>query len=81
MTIQGFAFSPAALTVSKGTTVTWTNKDSAAHTVTTTEPGEGFNSGNMANGATMSYTFNNPGTFKYRCSLHSNMTGTVVVSP
>ena len=32
--ITGFAFSPAALTVKAGTTVTWTNKDSDAHTVT-----------------------------------------------
>lgn len=81
VSIQGFAFSPATLTVSKGTTVTWTNKDSVAHTVTTTEPGEGFDSRNMGNGATFSYTFNNPGTFKYRCSIHPSMTGTVVVSP
>ncbi len=77
VTIQGFAFSPATLTVSVGTKVTWTNKDGTTHTVTS-DSGV-FNSGNVANGASYTYTFNTAGTFAYHCSIHSNMTGTIVV--
>jgi plastocyanin len=76
-TIQGFAFQPATLTVTVGTTVTWTNKDTAAHTVTS-DTGV-FDSGNMPNGATYSFTFNQAGTFPYHCNYHSNMHGMVVV--
>ncbi len=77
VTIQGFAFSPSTLTVSVGTKVTWTNKDGTTHTVTS-DTGV-FNSGNVANGGSYSYTFNTAGTFQYHCSIHSNMTGTIVV--
>ncbi|WP_344021209.1 cupredoxin family copper-binding protein [Streptomyces luteireticuli] len=73
--IAGFAFSPSTLTVSKGTTVTWTNKDQAPHTVT----GGGLNSPTLGNGATYSFTFKSTGTFNYICTIHPNMHGTVVV--
>ncbi len=77
VTIQGFAFSPSTLTVSVGTKVTWTNKDGTTHTVTS-DTGV-FNSGNVANGGSYTYTFNTAGTFSYHCSIHSTMTGTIVV--
>jgi plastocyanin len=75
--IQGFAFSPQTLTVAKGTTVTWTNKDSTTHTVTSDDGV--WDSGNFANGKTFSYTFNQTGTFPYHCSIHPSMTAKVVV--
>lgn len=78
--IQNFAFSPTAITVKKGTTVTWTNKDSTAHTVTETDGQNGPKSGDLAQGATYTFTFNTAGTFHYHCAIHSEMTGTVTVT-
>ncbi len=79
--IKGFAFSPSSITVKKGDTVTWTNDDSAAHTVTTkgTNP-ESFDSGTLANGKSFSHTFKAVGTYTYICNFHSSMIGTVKVT-
>lgn len=77
--IESFAYSPATLTVKKGTTVTWTNKDSAPHTVTV-DSGSGPASGNMSKGDTYSFTFNDVGTFNYHCKIHPSMTAKVVVT-
>jgi plastocyanin len=76
--IEGFAFSPGTIEITAGTTVTWTNNDSAPHTVT----GEGgaFQSGRMDQGATFSFTFDAPGTYNYYCEFHPNMTATVIVT-
>ena len=75
--ISGFAFVPSTLTVSVGTTVTWTNNDSVSHTVTSND--NLFESGNLAKGATFSHTFNQKGTFNYHCSIHPSMTGKIIV--
>ena len=75
--ISGFAFVPSTLTVSVGTTVTWTNKDSAPHTVTSND--NLFESGNLAKDATFSYTFEQKGTFNYHCKIHPSMTGKIIV--
>jgi plastocyanin len=77
VTISGFAFSPQTLTVSKGTTVTWTNNDSTTHTVTS-DTGV-WDSGNLAPGKTFSNTFNQTGTFPYHCKIHTSMTAKIVV--
>jgi plastocyanin len=77
--IANFAFAPATLTVKKGTTVTWTNNDTVAHTVTA-DSGEGPNSGDIDKGETYQYTFNTAGTFKYHCKPHPQMTATVIVT-
>ncbi len=73
--ISGFAFSPSTLTITKGTTVTWTQKDSAPHTVTSGT----FDSGTLNSGQTYSHTFNETGSFNYHCNFHQSMTGTIVV--
>jgi len=75
--ISGFAFAPSTLTVSVGTTVTWTNKDPATHTVTSND--NLFNSGNLATNATFQFTFNQKGTFGYHCSIHPYMTAEIIV--
>jgi len=75
--IENFAFSPATLTVSVGTTVTWTNNDSTAHTVTSRT--QTFDSGRLSQGQSFSYTFNQKGDFEYYCTYHPNMTGKVSV--
>ena len=76
--IQGFAFSPASITVKVGTTVTWTNHDTDAHTVTA-NPGP-FKSKTLDTGDTFSYTFTAPGSFEYLCTIHPFMTAKVVVT-
>lgn len=74
-----FAFSPATLTVQVGDTVTWKNNDaSIPHT---SQSDGNWNSGNMAPGATFSFTFNTPGTYTYYCLYHRGMgmIGTIIV--
>lgn len=75
ITIQNYSFSPSTLTVKKGTTVTWTNEDSVAHSIKSAT----FSSTNLNTGDKFKYTFNNPGTYDYNCGIHPTMTGTVIV--
>ncbi|HEY5436023.1 MAG TPA: plastocyanin/azurin family copper-binding protein [Candidatus Limnocylindrales bacterium] len=77
MSIANFAFAPASVTVAVGTTVTWTNTDSAGHTVTADDGS--FKSDKLGTGTTFSQTFTKAGTFAYHCSIHSSMTGTITV--
>jgi plastocyanin len=77
--IKGFAFNPAIITISKGTTIVWTQKDNSSHTVTIAS-GAGFDSGTLGQGQTFSYTFNEIGTFNYGCSIHPSMSGKVIVT-
>lgn len=79
VSIDNFAFAPATLTVHRGDTVTWTNHDEEPHTVAA---GDGsFRSPGMDSNATFSFTFTNPGSYDYICSIHPSMHGTVVVTP
>ncbi|MBU0981812.1 cupredoxin domain-containing protein [Patescibacteria group bacterium] len=75
VSIESFSFNPGVLNVSKGETVTWTNNENAAHTVTS----DLFDSGQMKNGESYSYTFDAPGTYEYYCGIHPSMTGTINV--
>ncbi|MBE1493871.1 plastocyanin [Amycolatopsis lexingtonensis] len=79
--IKDFAFAPAATTVKKGTTVTWTNSDQDPHTVTSTGSGGPLRSPTLQTGQSYSYTFTTPGTFEYLCTIHPFMTATVTVTP
>lgn len=77
--IQNFAFYPSSVNIKAGGTVTWTNVDATAHTVTDLKGA--FDSGNIASNATFKQTFNTPGTYTYHCLIHSMMANaTVVVS-
>lgn len=82
VTIKGFAFSPATLTVSKGTKVTFDNQDSATHTVTSgaSRTGDGKFDTQVSGGTQTEITFDTTGTFAYFCKLHSSMVATVVVN-
>lgn len=73
--IAKFAYAPANLTVARGQTVTFTNSDGVTHTVTA----DGFDSGDIAPGATFTMTANQPGTVTYHCSIHPFMRGTLTV--
>ena len=78
VSIVNFAFAPVDLSVKAGTTVTWTNNDTAAHTVAASD--KSFTSGNLAKGATFQFMFPKAGTFKYICGIHNYMTGTITVT-
>ena len=78
ISIKGNAFSPDSLSIKVGDTVTWINNDSYAHTVKASK-GE-FDSGNMANGAKFSFTFDKEGTIDYICGIHTFMTGKIIVT-
>ncbi|MEU6070130.1 MULTISPECIES: plastocyanin/azurin family copper-binding protein [Streptomyces] len=78
--IENFAFSPATLKVKAGTTVTWTNQDTDAHTVTSAGSGGPLHSPALATHATYSYRFTKPGTYAYLCTIHPFMTATVEVT-
>jgi plastocyanin len=75
VSIINFAYDPAEITVDKGTTVVWTNKDAVPHTVV----GADFNSGTLESGQSFSHIFDQDGTFAYACVLHPQMKGTVIV--
>src|SRR5262252_8454677 len=74
--IANFTFGPQELKVKAGTTVTWTNEDDMPHTVVSPN---NFRSKVLDSDGTFSFTFTTPGAFKYFCSLHPHMTGTIVV--
>ncbi len=76
VTIEGFAFKPAEISIPAGSTVTWYNKDSAPHTVTARD--NSFDSGRLSQNDTFSYTFEQGGTFEYYCTIHPSMEGKVV---
>jgi len=63
--------------LSAGGKVTWINRDTTAHTVTSTTGL--FNSGTIGVGSTWSHTFTTAGTYPYYCTIHPMMTGTIVV--
>jgi plastocyanin len=77
--VENFQFSPATLTVKAGTTVTFKGV-SGDHTVTS-DPGSpmAFDQG-VSQGSSITITFANPGTYKYHCSIHASMHGTIVVT-
>ncbi|MBU1703050.1 cupredoxin family copper-binding protein [Patescibacteria group bacterium] len=76
VSIIDFNFEPDSLTVTPGTTVVWTNMDAVAHTVSSDQ----FTSEALNSGDSFMYTFNQEGTFDYFCSIHPQMTGSIVVS-
>ena len=74
-------YTPQALSVAVGDTVTWTNADTTTgngHTVTSSGRGP-LKSSSMSQGGSFSYTFTSAGTFAYYCAIHPDMTGTVTV--
>jgi len=75
VSIKDFAFNPETLTVKAGTTVIWTNNDSAAHDIKIAD----ITSPMMATGETFEYKFDSPGTYEYSCGVHPSMKGTVIV--
>jgi plastocyanin len=77
--IENFAFNSSNLTVTKGTTITWVNYDSAPHTVTS-DTGTMLNSKPIQKGESFEFTFNQSGTFTYHCAIHPMMKGSITVN-
>ena len=80
VSIKDFAFSPAKIEIKAGTAVTWTNEDSAPHTVAATRSDDLdatlsglFASGDLQQGDTFSYTFDKAGDYYYECTIHASM--------
>ena len=77
ISIREFMFSPMLLTVTAGTTVHWKNLDAEPHTVHGVDTN--FRSNAMDQNESFAYKFDQPGTYRYVCSIHPQMLGTIVV--
>lgn len=76
VTMDGVKFEPAAITVARGDTVTWVNKDPFPHTAT--DPSV-FDSHEIAPGKSWKWTARKSGVYDYVCTLHPTMKGTITV--
>jgi plastocyanin len=80
ISIKNFAFDPSSLTVKSGTVVTWVNQDGAPHTIVSDSGSPAaFSSDSLSTGASYKFTFTQPGTYTYLCSIHPSMKGTIIV--
>jgi plastocyanin len=77
-TITSDAFMPNPINIPAGSTVTWTNSDTTAHSIA--EDGGAFTSDAIAPGGQYSFTFPSPGTVTYHDVSRPSMVGTVNVS-
>lgn len=77
--IDDYSFGPAQLSVTAGTKVVWTNDDPDPHTVTSEADPKVFKSPPLDTGDSFAFTFDKPGTYRYFCTIHPRMRGTVVV--
>jgi plastocyanin len=77
ISIRDFAFAPTATTVTVGTTVRWKNLDGEPHTVRSADTS--FRSDALDQNESFAFKFDKPGTYKYVCSIHPQMVGTIVV--
>lgn len=75
--IPGTFFSPSAISVVAGDTVTWTNDTFTTHTVTADDGS--FDSGRLGSGGRFTQTFATPGRYRYYCAIHPFMSGEVDV--
>lgn len=77
--ISGFAFVPAQLTIKKGQSVIFTNKDSTPHTVSPDKGAVFADSGRLLKNESKTITFDTSGKQQYFCQIHPSMKGTVIV--
>jgi 3',5'-cyclic AMP phosphodiesterase CpdA len=78
VTIDNFSFTPAALTITQGATVEWTNRDDIPHNIYHT--GEKFHSPVLDTDQKWGYTFQERGVYTYYCKIHPKMTGQIIVN-
>lgn len=78
VSVTDFSFEPDEVTAGVGDLVEWTNEGEVKHTVTADD--DLFDSGELEPEESFAFTFDDPGTYEYRCSLHPDeMRGTVTV--
>ena len=77
--IDNFAFAPATLTITAGTTVTWKNEDDSPHRIG--DKNGAFESAALDTDETFSHTFASPGEYPYICTIHPYMVGRIIVKP
>jgi len=75
--IDNFTLSPATLTVTAGTTVTWINGDDIPHAIAAKD--RSFRSKTLDTGDRFSFVFRMPGAYDYFCTLHPHMVGKIIV--
>jgi plastocyanin len=78
VSIDNFSFTPGALTITRGTTVEWMNRDDIPHNIYHT--GEKFHSPVLDTDQKWAYTFSEPGAYDYYCKIHPKMTGRIIVN-
>ena len=77
ISIHEFMFSPTSVTITAGTTVHWKNLDPEPHTVRAVDAT--FRSEPLDQNDSFAFKFDKPGTYRYVCSIHPQMVGTIVV--
>jgi plastocyanin len=75
--LKNFHFAPMALSIPAGTTVVWKNLDGEPHTVVS-DSGL-FRSGGLDQNDSFTFTFEKAGTYRFICSIHPTMIGTITV--
>jgi plastocyanin len=79
VTIDNFTFTPAQLTVAKGTRVVWINRDDIPHLIVSADDPGRMRSPPLDTDDQFAFTFAAPGAYRYFCSLHPHMQGVVIV--
>lgn len=77
--MEGFAFSKKVISIKRGDSVVWVNKDGAPHTATSVD--RSWDTGRLAKGESKTLRFDKPGTYEYFCEVHPSMKATVIVTP
>jgi plastocyanin len=77
--IKDYQFVPKSAHVRVGDSVAFVNDDDETHTATANDGT--FDSKGLAEKASFSYTFTQPGTYAYHCKIHASMKGSIVVEP
>ena len=77
ISIREFMFTPTSMTVPAGTTVRWKNLDGEPHTVRSID--SAFSSNALDENDSFAFKFDKPGTYRYVCSIHPQMVGTIIV--
>jgi len=75
--IRNFDFFPRELTVPPGASVTWTNGDVAPHDAS--DEAGGWTTGLLKRGDSATLAFDSPGAYRYLCTIHPDMRGTLRV--
>ena len=80
--LDKLTFIPKMKAIKVGTKITWVNKETAMHTVISGAPNAKsglFESKTMGEGGKFSFTFTEPGIYKYYCGTHEDMMTAIII--